>query len=159
FNEPLDAGEAEALRQLRATGVPIRLQFLEASLRDPQTARRVGRRADWVIQAIVGCDRALRAEVARLLVRRIQEPRAPQEVQLACARLGLAVNLRDRVWAERSATAVIAALRDLDLRGGGTLDVQADYLRLAESLAALSERLPPARAADHAAQATDVFLT
>jgi hypothetical protein len=150
-NEPLDAAEAEALRQLRATRAPIRLQFLEKALRDPQTARRIGRRADWVVQAIVGCDRAVRADVIRLLGRRIQEPGTPQEVTLTCARLGLAVNLGDRAWAERSADAVIVALRD-------PLVERDDYPRLAEALAAVSEHLSPDQAADHAARATDVFL-
>src|SRR5258708_28312365 len=95
LSDPLSAAEADAVRQLRATPAPLRLQFLETALRDPETARRVGRRADWVVQAIVGCDPALRAEVARLVVRRIQEPGTPQDVTLACARLGLAVNLPD----------------------------------------------------------------
>src|SRR5262249_12733001 len=49
LDEPVDAAEGEALRQLRATRAPIRLQFLETALRDEQTARRVGRRADWVV--------------------------------------------------------------------------------------------------------------
>jgi serine/threonine protein kinase len=149
---PLDAAEADAVRQLRAAPASLRLQFLETALRDSETARRVGRRADWVVQAIVGCDRDLRADVARLVVRRIQEPEAPPEVQLACARLGLAVNLSDRVWAERSVAAVMVALHD-------PLVERADYPQLAEALAALSERLPPAQAADQAALATDVFLT
>jgi hypothetical protein len=149
--DPLDAAEQEALRRLRATSVPNRLQFLEMALREPQTARRVGRRADWVVQAVVGRDRALRADVGRLLVRRIQEPGVPQEVALACARLGLAVNLGDRVWAERSVAAVVAALRDPLVKWD-------DHPWLAESLVALSEHLPPDVAADYAGQATDVFL-
>jgi serine/threonine-protein kinase len=68
----LDDGEADAVRQLRAAPAPLRVQFLETALRNPETARRVGHRADWVVQASVGCDRASRADVARLLVRRIQ---------------------------------------------------------------------------------------
>jgi hypothetical protein len=151
FPDLLDAAEQEALRQLQATSAPNRLQFLEMALRDPQVARRVGRRADWVVQAVVGRDRALRADVGRLLVRRIQEPEVPQEVALACARLGLAVNLGDRVWAERSAAAVVAALRD-------SLVKWYEYSWLAESLVALSEHLPPDLAANHAAPATVVFL-
>jgi hypothetical protein len=150
FPDLLDAAEQEALGRLRATSAPIRLQFLEMALGDPQTARRVGRRADWVVQAVVGRDRALRADVGLLLVRRIQESGAPQEVALACARLGLAVNLGDPVWAERSAAAVVAALRD-------PLVKWVDYPWLAESLVALSEHLPPDLAAEHAARATDVF--
>jgi hypothetical protein len=152
LTKPLNAAEADAMRQLRATSAPLRLQFLDAALRDPETARRVGRRADWVVQAIVGCDRGLRAEVARLVVRRIQEPDTLQEVALACARLGLAVNLADRGWAERSAAALLGALRD-------PLIERYDYPPLAEALAAVSDRLPPDQAADLAAQAAVVLLT
>jgi hypothetical protein len=108
----LDDAEADAMRQLRAAPAPLRLQFLETVLRDAETARRVGRRANWVVQAIVGCDRALRADAAHLVVRRIQEPGAPQDVMVACARFGVAINLADRAWAERSADALLVALRD-----------------------------------------------
>jgi hypothetical protein len=108
----LDDAEADAVRQLRAAPEPLRVQLLETALRDPETARRVGRRAVWVMQAIVGCDRALRADAARLVVRRIQEPGAPQDVLVACARFGVAVNLAERSWAERSADALLVALRD-----------------------------------------------
>src|SRR5262249_5193298 len=75
----------------------------------------------------------------------------PQDVTLACARIGLAANLADRVWAERSAAAVVVAVSDPRVE-------REDYPRLAESMAAVSERLPPDRAADHAAPATVVFL-
>jgi hypothetical protein len=152
LTHPLDGAEADAMRQLRAVPAPLRLQFLETALRNPETARRVGRRADWVVQAIVGCNRALRAEVARLVVRRVQEPGAPQHVTLACARLGLALNLADRAWAERSADELLGALRD-------PLVERYDYPPLAEALAAVCQHLPPDQAADHAAQATAVLLT
>ena len=152
INGSLDAAEAEALRQLRETSAPVRLQFLELALDDPKTAQRVGRRADWVIQAIVGCDRGVRAGVERLVVGRIQERGAPQDVTLACARLGLAVNLNDRAWAERSAEALLGALRDPLIEGY-------DYPPLAEALAAVMELLPQEQAVDYAAQATDVLLT
>jgi hypothetical protein len=148
----LDDGEADAMRQLRMAPAPVRLQFLEMALRDPETARRVGHRAEWVIQAMVGCDRDLRADVARLVGRRIQEPGAPQEVMVACARFGLPVNLTDRAWAERSADALVVAL-------GDPLIDRDDYPPLAAALAAVSERLPPAQAADHAARALDVLVT
>jgi hypothetical protein len=147
----LETAEVDALRQLREAPVPLRLQFLEKALRDTDEARRVGRRADWVVQAIVGCDPNLRADVARLVVGRIQEPDAPHEVLLACARLGLALNLTDRGWAERSADALLVELRDPQ--------VGADYPLLAEALAAVSERLPPTEAADRGSRALDVFLT
>jgi len=146
-----DVAEGDALCQLRLAREHIRLRFLETALSSPEAARRVGRRADWVIQAIVGHDRALRAKVGLMVVQRIQEPGAPQETVLACARLGLALNLDDRAWAERSADAFGIALRD-------PLTDREDYPHLAESLAAVSEHLPLARAADHAARAVDVFL-
>jgi hypothetical protein len=151
LTDPPDAAEADAVRQLRAAPAPLRLQFLETALRNPETAQRVGRRADWVAQAIVGSDRASRADVARRVVRRIQEPGAPPDVMFACARLGLAVNLADRAWAERSADALLGQVRD-------PLVDPIDYPPLAEALAAVSERLPPTLAADRAARALDFFL-
>jgi hypothetical protein len=151
LTSPLDGAEGDVLHHLRAASVPVRLRFLEEVLREPVAARRVGRRADWVIQAIVGCDRALRSEVEQRIVQRIQEPETPQEVLLACARLGLAVNIKDRAWAEHSAPAVVAALRD-------PTTARIDYPHLAGTLAGVSEVLPPTRAADHAAQVLDGFL-
>jgi hypothetical protein len=152
LTDPRDAAEADALRQLRAAPAPLRLQFLETALRDPETARRAGRRADWVVQAIAGCDRPLRADVARLVVRRIQQPGAPQEVMLACARLGLAANLADRAWAEHAADALLVELRD-------PLVERFEHPPLAEALAVVSEHLPPTQAADRAARALDFLLT
>jgi hypothetical protein len=148
---PLDPVEGDVVRQIRATPAHIRLQFLDSALRDPDAAKRVGRRADWIMHAIVGCDRALRTEVEQRIVRRIQEPETPQEVLLACARLGLSVNIKERVWAERSAAAVIVALRD-------PTPLRNDYPHLAETLAAVNEHLPPTRASDHAAQVIGVFV-
>jgi hypothetical protein len=151
LNRPLDAVEGDVVRELRVAPAHIRLRFLEAALRDPDAAKRVGRRADWIMHAIVGCDRAQRTEVEQRIVRRIQEPETPQEVLLACARLGLWVNIKDRVWVESSAAAVIVELRDPTTE-------RIDYPRLAEMLAAVSELLPPTQASDHAAQAMGVFL-
>jgi hypothetical protein len=159
LTDPLDAAEADAVRQLRTTPAPLRLQFLETVLRDTETARRVGRRADWIVQAIVGCDHAMRAEVARLLIRRIQEAGAPQDLRFACARLGLAVNLRDRAWAEQAAGALLVALRDPLLERIDIQTPQDDYPPLAAALAAVCERLPPTQAADPPARALDLFLT
>jgi serine/threonine protein kinase len=152
LNYPLDNTEIVGLCQLRKASREVRLQFLDMVLGDPETARRVGRRADWVIQAIVGCDRALRDDVGQLLVERIQKPETAQEVILACARLGQAANLDDRVWAERSADAVSAALCDKGLEPG-------DCPALAASLAGVIDHLPRTQAADRAARVTDVVLT
>jgi hypothetical protein len=155
LTDPPDAAEASALLQLRAAPAPLRLQFLDTALRDPEAARRVGRRADWVVQAIVGCDRALRADVALLVGRRIREPDAPPGVMFACARLGLAVNLADRAWAERAADALLVELREPVV---DPLTEHDHYPPQAEAIAALSERLPPTQAADVTARALDVFL-
>jgi hypothetical protein len=61
----LDTAEVDALRQLRAAPAPLRLQFLEKALRDPEAVWRVGRRADWVVQAIVGCEQTAPGRSAR----------------------------------------------------------------------------------------------
>jgi hypothetical protein len=159
LTDPLDAAEMDAVRQLRATPAPARLQFLETALRDPQTARRVGRRADWVVQVIVGCDRALRADVARLVARHMQEPGAPQDVRFACARLGLALNLADRAWAEHAADALLVTSREPLVERTDLRLAQDDYPALAAALVAVCERLPPTHAADCAARALDIFLT
>jgi hypothetical protein len=148
----LDNTEVVGLCQLRKASREVRLQFLETSLRDPETARRVGRRADWVIQSIVGCDRPLRDDVGRLLVQRIQEPETAQEVMLACARLGQAANLDNRLWAENSAATLSDALCDKALE-------PADCPVLAKSLAAVLDHLPRAQAAEHAVRVTDAILT
>jgi hypothetical protein len=147
---PLDAAELDVMRQLRAISPGLRLQFLETALRDPETARRLGRRADWVVQSIVGSDSARRADMASLVVRRIQEQDAPPEARLACARLGLAVNAAERVWAEHSADALLVALRDPQTE-------QADFPSLAAALSAVCERLPPTLAARHEGSALDFF--
>jgi hypothetical protein len=44
--DQLDDAEADGMRQLRAAPAPVRVQFLETVLRDPETTRRVGRRTD-----------------------------------------------------------------------------------------------------------------
>jgi hypothetical protein len=159
LTDPLDAAEMDALRQLRATPAPVRLLFLETALRDPHTARRIGRRADWVVQAIVGCDRDLRAEVARLVVRRIQQPGTPQDMRFAYARLGLALNLADRAWAEHAADALLIALREPLVERTDVRLAQDDYPPLSEALVAACEHLPPIHAADCAVRALDVLLT
>jgi hypothetical protein len=152
LNHPPDNTEVVGLCQIRKASRQVRLQFLETALREPETARRVGRRAEWVIQSIVGCDHPLRDDVGRLLLQRIQERETAQEVMLACARLGQAANLGDRVWAERSACALSDALCDKALE-------PADCPVLAKSLAAVLEHLPRAQAAEHAARVTEAFLT
>lgn len=149
---PGDSAEWAVARHLRAAPVTIRMQFLEMVLSDPDIAQRVGRRTCWLTHPIVGCDRAVRADAEKRIVRRIQEPNTPQEVRLACARLGVSLNIRDRVWAERSAAAVVAAMRDPTTPHG-------EYPHLAETLTAISELLPKAQAADHAAQVVDGFVT
>jgi tRNA A-37 threonylcarbamoyl transferase component Bud32 len=151
LNSLLDNTEVVGLCQLRKVPREVRMQFLETALRDPEMARRIGRRADWVIQAIVGCNRALRDEVGQLLVRQIQNPATPQEAKLACARLGQAANLDDRGWAESAAETLRAVLSEKGLD-------HADYPALAESLAGVIEHLPRAQAAEHAARLTDIFL-
>ena len=114
--------------------------------------------ANWIVQAIVGCDGALRTDGARLLVRHIREPGALQEVRLACAGLGPAVSLADRAWAEPAADALLITLREPLVERTDVRLAQDDYPALAAALVAACERLPPTPAADHAARALDIFL-
>jgi Protein kinase domain len=149
--DTLDPAEAEALSLLRGSAPHIRLLFLETALREPVSARRMARRADWVVQAIVGNDLALRAEVERLLAERIQEPDAPREVKLTCARLGTALYLDDRVWAERSAAALSDVLCDPQLD-------RLDAVSLANALARVCDLLPRNQAAEYANRVTGALL-
>jgi hypothetical protein len=75
-------------------------------------------------------------------------------VKFACARIGLAVNVVDRAWAERSADALLVALNGVNPQAEPD-----DYPALAEGLAAVCNRLPPTPGADHAARALDACLT
>jgi hypothetical protein len=67
-----------------------RLRFLEAALSRPQSARRVGLRADLIAQSLVGLDRGRKARVEALLAGRLRDgdPTARQVSTLLLAILG-----------------------------------------------------------------------
>ena len=150
YGNMFDIAEADTMCQLRATRETLRLLFLDTALSDPKNAQRSRTLRGLTSFGARRLRSRLCAEVGERIVRRIQEPAVLHEVRLACARLGLALNLNDQAWAERSAVALRAALRE---RPASIL--RDDSVTLAKALAAACEHLPKAQAAEHAALAID----
>src|SRR5262249_10544267 len=85
---PLDPAEGDALRKLAGLpGARMRLRFIEAGLGQPDTARRLALRADWVTQAVVGLDPARRRQLADLMQRRLAEAPETSDARAACVRV------------------------------------------------------------------------
>jgi serine/threonine protein kinase len=82
----------------------LRLRILETALADPETALRVSRRADWVIQSCVGMSLTGRAQAIKLLSAKQQESSANPRVRVAACRLALELGSTDVPgWAESCA--------------------------------------------------------
>jgi tRNA A-37 threonylcarbamoyl transferase component Bud32 len=169
-NGQLDPIEREALVKLASLpSERSRMRLLEVALREPGTARQVGRRADWVIQATVGVNERRREEVERLLVRRLQEGVVPDDVALACVWLGVAIDARDPLWTERAVKVLVPTTSETALRiellnewapgpvpmaparGGvmeaeGRLSASRGFLTLQEVIEAVCRRLETAEA-------------
>jgi hypothetical protein len=146
----LEPAEIEALEKLASLSRDrIRLRFLEEGLRRPGTAARLGLRADHVIQAAVGLDAKQRERAERLLVARLQDARAGQEVAEACARLATGLNTQNRALAGAAAQALTAAMAK----------EESPYAlsRLAQALGAVSGRLEAGEASRQAGQAAQAL--
>jgi hypothetical protein len=92
----LDPSETEVLNKLAALPSDyLRVRFLAAGLRTPESAARFARRADWVVQAAVGLDPGRRQKAAEMLMRRLQDGQTPTEVALKCVQLGDALHAPD----------------------------------------------------------------
>ncbi len=113
---PLDPSEIEALARLGSlSGDRLRLRFLDVGLQTPQAAERLGRRAEWVVQAVVGLDARRRRAAEELLAARLRPGAATEDVQLTCVRLGNALEVRDADFNAAAADALLAAVnRNLD---------------------------------------------
>jgi hypothetical protein len=108
---PLDPSEIEALGKLGSlSGDRLRLRFLEAGLQTPQTADRLGRRAEWVAQAAVGLDPERRKGTEELLLSRLRQGEVAAEVLLACARLAKALEACDAAFDMLTRENLMAAL-------------------------------------------------
>jgi serine/threonine protein kinase len=79
-----------------------RLRFIEEGLRMPERAQRLALRAEWVIQAVIGLDGGRRQRAKEVLMRRLRQREAPQEVQTACVMLGIALDIQDPLLDERA---------------------------------------------------------
>jgi serine/threonine protein kinase len=92
----LTSAEVDALMSLHdLRSDSTRVRFIEEGLRTAETARRLDRLAEWVIQASVGLDSGRRRKVQELLMLRLQDRSAPLEVREACVMLGVALNVQD----------------------------------------------------------------
>jgi hypothetical protein len=129
---PLGPVEADALAQLGGLkNDRVRLRVIESALNDPQAARVVIRRPEWIVQCAVGLDRDRRKQAETIL---LDSKSKGLDLALARARLGVELNVLEAAWARKSASALAAALA----RTTDPNDVNA----LAQTLNAVSERLP-----------------
>ncbi len=138
----LDPIEAEALLKLGGLShEPVRVRFLQTGLR-PRTGRRLGRRADLVIQADVGLDPVRKRRIGRLLAERLRAPDADPEVREACALLGAALRVEEEGFAEEGASVLAESL--------AKASVAEDVGPLVEGLTSLASQLTPEGAGDFA---------
>jgi hypothetical protein len=108
---PLDSAEVEALTKLAGlSNNAVRVRFLATGLQTPETAKRLGKRAEWVIQAAVGLDSARRRAAEQVLVERLRDKEASEEVKQVCVLLGIALEVSDPGFAEMAAEIVVSAL-------------------------------------------------
>ncbi|HTU92766.1 MAG TPA: protein kinase, partial [Gemmataceae bacterium] len=97
----LNAAEREAFTSLHSLQSDhIRMRFFEEGLRTAEKARRLDRRAAWVIQAAVGLNAGRRKQVKELLMHRLRDREAPLEVRAACVMLGIALDIQDAAFDE-----------------------------------------------------------
>jgi Protein kinase domain len=148
---PLDPAEFEALRQLGGLSIgSLRLRFLEVGLRNADTAERLGLRADWVVQAVVGLDAGQRRDVEKLLMSRLREKGSGHEVRLACVRLGHALELREKDFLEMAGDVLVDAM----VKTGHAITLN----NLARLLSLVIVDLDPSQAAVIAARGAEVLI-
>jgi hypothetical protein len=146
---PLGPVEAESLQQLAGLhGDRLRLRFLETVLTDPRGAAVAGRRGEWIVQSTVGLDNERRRQ-AEALVLQAQSAKMP-ELALASAKVGVELNLNDPRWSKPAAEALVAAMNK-------TTDAGA-LSSLAQTLAAVSERMEWADAIGHTTKAGETLV-
>jgi serine/threonine protein kinase len=135
------------LRNLSADNLCVR--FFEEGLRTAETAKRLDRRAEWVIQASVGLDSVRRRKVQEMLMLRLRDRSAPLEVREACVMLGVLLNVKDPSFDKRVGEITLEATSNFLQRN---TYIESDF---AEQLQTVSERLDAASAA----KITDLLLS
>jgi serine/threonine protein kinase len=79
----------------------LRLRVLDIALSDPETAMRVARQADWVIQSCVGLSLTGRTQAIELLCAKQRDTSADPRIRTAACRLALQLGSTDLpAWAE-----------------------------------------------------------
>jgi hypothetical protein len=141
---PAEIDALTTLHGLRSDSARVR--FIEEGLRTAETARRLDRRAAWVMQAAAGLDAGRRRQVEEVLMRHLRQREAPAEVRGACVSLGIALEVRDPDFDELAGETIVAATARSIERG--------DLKALSQRLEAVGARLDTALAG----QAADLIL-
>jgi hypothetical protein len=103
--------ERDALWRLAATrSERLRRRFFNLALTRADTATRLGRRAEWAVQAGVGLDAKRREDVLALVRDRLQNNQAELEVRLACVELGVALEARERAFAQAACQTLVESM-------------------------------------------------
>src|SRR5262249_30654628 len=93
---PLTPVEMETLWKLaELPNDGVRLRLLKLALARPETAERLGRRADVVVRSAVGLDPEKRGEASRLLRAALAGGSADPRVRRACVEIGLSLGETD----------------------------------------------------------------
>jgi hypothetical protein len=153
---PAEEGALMTLHNLPSDS--LRVRFIEAGLRSAETARRLDRRAAWVIQAAVGLNAGHRRQVEEVLMRRLRQHEAPKEVREACVSLGVALEVRDPSLEDLAGEIIVAGMVN-SIKGGYATDMTLhgaiERRRISQQLQAVSGRLDAA----HAGKAADALMT
>jgi hypothetical protein len=143
---PPDPAETESLTKLaELPGEAVRLRLIAAGLRTPERAR-----AEWVVQAAVGSDPGRRRLAEQVLVERLREGPAPDEVREACVSLGIALEAKEPALWEMAAEPLGSAIARTD--DPNTL------VSLAQGLGRVIDRLDAGRAAARGRQAAETLV-
>jgi hypothetical protein len=130
----LTSAELDTFRDLaRSPSERVRLRFVEKALAGPETALRLGRRADVAAHSVVGLDRERRQRVLRLLSDKLHDAGTDREVRIACILLGVALETKDEALCREGARTAAEAMAQTTRRSV--------LIRLANALVALASRL------------------
>jgi serine/threonine protein kinase len=148
----LSLAELGAFRDLaRSPSERVRVRFIDKALEGPETAVRLGRRAEVAAHAAVGLDRKRRDRVALILLHKWQDEHTPPEVRAACVQLGLALEVRDEAFCREALQAAAGALAQ-------TPDAN-DRAALARATGILADRASPEQAAAALPKVLDALAT
>ena len=133
---PLGPFELESLREL--AGLPegrVRLRFLEQALARPETAERLGRRAEMVARAVAQLDPEMRQRALRVVRPPLQDRTPDPRTREACVRIAVALHETDPDFACQAAS----VLREAMARTHDRLA----FLSLVDLVKAVAGLLPP----------------